>query len=193
MVKFNNLKELKECLRMELGKRSKMRTLYETLFASVGGYIIYPRLVEYCKSKNTPPYRVLGAFFRWRLSRVSVITGIHIPPDTCDKGLTVHHFGSIVVNSATRIGRNCCIQNNVNIGATRGCSKAPRIGDNVYIGPGAVIFGDIEIANGCWIGANAVINKSVTEPNSIVVGVPGKVIKQDTKVWWEYNRLNREK
>lgn len=192
MAKFNSIKELKECLRVEMGKRSKMRILYEALFASVGGYIIFLRLVEYCSTKRTL-IRLFGAFFRWRLSRVAVITGIHIPPGTCDKGLTVHHFGSIVVNSATRIGRNCCIQNNVNIGATRGSSEAPRIGDNVYIGPGAVIFGDIEIADGCWIGANAVINKSVTEPNSVVVGVPGKVIKHDTKVWWEYNRLNREK
>lgn len=190
---MTTFKEVKECLRLELGKRSKMRILYEVLFASVGGYIIYLRLVEYCNTKNSLPFKLFGFFFRWRLSRFAVLTGISIPPETCDKGLTLHHFGSIVVNSATRIGRNCCIMNNVNIGATRGSLKAPKIGDNVYIGPGAVIFGDIEIASGCWIGANAVVNKSITEPDSIVVGVPGKVIKHDTMVWWEYNGLNRDK
>lgn len=45
-----------------------------------------------------------------------------------------------------------------------GSKKAPKIGDNVYIGPGAVLFGDIEIADNCWIGANAVVNKSFLEP-----------------------------
>lgn len=54
--------------------------------------------------------------------------------------------------------------NNVNIGANQGSMKAPLIGNDVYIGPGAVIFGDIEIADGCYIGANAVVLKSVTEP-----------------------------
>lgn len=54
--------------------------------------------------------------------------------------------------------------NNVNIGAIQGSMKAPLIGNDVYIGPGAVIFGDIDIADGCYIGANVVVLKSVTEP-----------------------------
>ena len=82
--------------------------------------------------------------------------------------------------------------NNVNIGANGGSSKAPQIGNNVYIGPGAVIYGDISIADGCYIGANAVVNKSFVEPNSIIAGVPAKVIGQEDTKWWEKNRLKRE-
>lgn len=190
---ISNRQELKKCLRMELMKRSKLRIIYEMMFASIGGYIVFMRLIEYCKAKNTPLYRFILPFLRWRLSRISVITGIHIPPSVCDSGLTLYHFGSIVVNSATRIGRNCCISNNVNIGSVKGSSKSPVIGDNVYIGPGAVIFGDIMIADGCWIGANAVVNKSVIEPNSVIAGVPGKVIGKEEKCWWEYNQLERTK
>ena len=81
--------------------------------------------------------------------------------------------------------------NNVNIGANQGSMNAPKIGNDVYIGPGAVIFGDIEIADGCYIGANAVVNKSITEPNSVVVGVPGKVIGSDPIHWWQKNKLKR--
>ena len=81
--------------------------------------------------------------------------------------------------------------NNVNIGANQGSDKAPHIGDNVYIGPGAVIFGDIVIADGCYIGANAVVNKSVLTPNTVVVGIPAKVIKEDPIHWWEKNNLKR--
>lgn len=83
--------------------------------------------------------------------------------------------------------------NNVNIGANGGSHKAPKIGDNVYIGPGAVIFGDIEIADGCYVGANAVVNKSFLEPNSVIVGIPAKVVKKDNVCWWEKNHLKRHK
>ena len=121
------------------------------------------------------------------------MTGITIPAGVCGIGLTLRHYGSIVVNSASKIGRNCCIHNNVNIGANKGSKKAPKIGNNVYIGPGAVIFGDIEIANGCYIGANAVVNKSVLEPNSIVLGVPAKIVSKETTCRWEYNGMKREK
>lgn len=82
--------------------------------------------------------------------------------------------------------------NNVNISANQGSLKAPIIGDNVYIGPGAVLFGEITIADGCYIGANAVVNKSFTEPNSVIVGIPAKTIKTDPVHWWVKNGLKRD-
>lgn len=118
--------------------------------------------------------------------------GITISKNSCEKGLTLYHFGSIVVNANARIGKNCCIMNNVNIGANAGNNKAPKIGNNVYIGPGVVIYGDIEIADGCYIGANSVVNKSFLMPNSVIVGIPAKVIKTETKNWWQKNEMNRE-
>ena len=69
----------------------------------------------------------------------------------------------------------------VNIGAHH--DKAPRIGNNVYIGLGAIIFGDIEIVDNVSIGANATVNKSVFEPNSVVAGTPAKVVKTDVESW----------
>jgi serine O-acetyltransferase len=64
----------------------------------------------------------------------------------------------------------------VNIGASGGRSEAPQIGDNVYIAPGAKIYGDITIADGIAIGANAVVNDSFLEPNVTIAGVPAKKI-----------------
>ena len=97
-----------------------------------------------------------------------------------------------MINAAAKIGRNCCVMNNVNIGANAGSEKAPKIGDNVYIGPGAVIYGEIEIADGCYIGANAVVNKTFAEPGSVIAGIPAKVIKKDHENWWQKNKMNRE-
>lgn len=127
------------------------------------------------------------AYLKYR--RLSLKTGISIPKNVCDKGLFIPHYGSIVVSSEARIGRNCMIQNNVNIGANGGEYNAPIIGNNVYIGPGAVLYGDIQIADNCYIGANAVVNKSFNESNCVIAGVPAKVIKREDKVWWEKNRL----
>ena len=159
------------------------------LFPSPSGQFIRAlRSLEYhynCHHK----IRTLISYYRWwRLMRV---TGISIAKNVCEKGLTIPHHGAIVVNSACHIGENCMIMNNVNIGANGGSLKAPQIGRDVYIGPGAVIFGDIEIADGCYIGANAVVNKSFLEPNSVIAGVPAKVIKTDPVHWWEKNGLKR--
>lgn len=66
-----------------------------------------------------------------------------------------------------KIGCNCTILHNVTIGAGRG--GAPTIGDNVYIGAGAIIIGDIKIGDNVKVGAGAVVFKDVPS-NSTVVG-----------------------
>lgn len=99
-------------------------------------------------------------------------------------GLSLPHKGNIIVNSQTKIGENCRIHVGVNIGAHH--DKAPRIGNNVYIGPDAIIFDDIEIADNVSIGANATVNKSFTEltnPNVVIAGTPAKVVKTDVESW----------
>lgn len=90
--------------------------------------------------------------------------------------MSIAHYGSIVVNSTAQIGNNCRIHSCVNIGVQKDGSRAPIIGDNCYIGPGAKIFGDIVIGNNTTIGANAVVCKSF-EGNGTLVGVPAIQIK----------------
>lgn len=93
-----------------------------------------------------------------------------------DGGLKIAHTTGIVISGNSIIGKNLTIRQNVTIGQKHG--KAPKIGDNVEIGAGAVILGDINIGNNCKIGANSVVLKDI--PNgSVVVGIPGKIIKQE--------------
>ena len=54
--------------------------------------------------------------------------------------------------------------------------KPPRIGDNVYLGPGSKVFGDIELADGVMVGANAVVNHSCMEAGAHLVGIPAKAV-----------------
>lgn len=87
------------------------------------------------------------------------------------------HRGTIVVAENAHIGANCRIHACVNIGNKAGSpNKAPKIGNNVYIGPGAKIFGEITIADNITIGANAVVNKSFLEPGIDIAGVPAQKI-----------------
>jgi serine O-acetyltransferase len=127
------------------------------------------------------------AYAKYR--KMSLKLGFSIPKNVFGPGLSIAHYGTIVINPATKIGKNCRIHTSVNIGASGGSSKAPQIGDNVYIGPGAIIFGDISIADNVSIGANATVNKEIKVPNCVVAGTPAKIIKENVYCWWKNKGL----
>lgn len=136
------------------------------------------RKTEYFKNcKKTIFDNFVYLFYRFLLHRLSIKLGFSIPLNCFGAGLSIAHYGTIVVNSGAKIGENCRIHVGVNIGTEAGFKdKAPKIGNNVYIGPGAKIFGDISIADGVVIGANAVVNKSIFKENITVGGIPAKQI-----------------
>lgn len=107
--------------------------------------------------------------------------GWTIPINVFGPGLTIVHTGTIVVSSNAKVGKNCRIHVCTNIGnaPSHGKDGTPIIGDNVYIGPGAKIFGPITIGNNVAIGANAVVNKSFPD-NCTIAGIPAKKISDNT-------------
>lgn len=136
------------------------------------------RKVEYFNNKKKGSFEML--YFIWlksKFRKLSVKLGISIQPNCFGPGLAIAHYGTIVVNSKARIGANCRIHVCVNIGASGGRPEAPQIGDNVYIGPGAKIYGDIQIASNTAIAPNAAVGKSFLEEHTLIGGVPAKVIK----------------
>jgi serine O-acetyltransferase len=135
------------------------------------------RKVEYYKNCRPDFFsKVYLLLLKWRFHRLSVKLGYHIMPNVCGPGLALH-WHLVGIHGAAQIGANCRIQAGVNIGTKAGESSAvPKIGDNVYIGPGVKIFGDITIADGIAIGANAVVNKSFLEPGISIGGIPAKKI-----------------
>ena len=109
---------------------------------------------------------------------MAVRLSFSIPVNTIDEGLSIAHYGSIIVNDKVRIGKNCRIHVGVNIGEGGSEAKAPQIGDNCYLGPGAKLFGGIVLGDNVRVGANAVVNKSFPDGNCTLVGVPAhKVMK----------------
>jgi serine O-acetyltransferase len=116
-------------------------------------------------------------FIRKKFNRLSYKLGFSISINVFGPGLSIAHYGTIVVNSGAKVGANCRLHACVNIGTAAGYSnKAPHLGDNCYIGPGVKMYGEIELADGMAIGANAVVNKSFTEKNIAIAGIPAKKI-----------------
>jgi serine O-acetyltransferase len=110
--------------------------------------------------------------------RLSAKLGFSIPFNVFGPGLAIVHYGTIVVNANAKVGANCRIHPSTCIGASGGKSEAPKIGDNVYIGPGAKIYGDIVIANNIAVAANAAVNTSFFEEGILIAGVPAVKIKE---------------
>ena len=169
------LKDL-EADRISLGISKKYPA---AVVSEIYRFQIQLRKLELAINCSRNPLRILWRRFFFR--RISVKLGFSISPNTFGPGLSIAHRGTIVVNGGARIGANCRIHVDVNIGTEAGkSSAAPKIGDNCYIGPGAKLFGDIEIGPNTVIGANAVVNKSFPEGNQTLGGVPARVISSKT-------------
>lgn len=119
---------------------------------------------------------LLYYILRLKYHRLSLKLGFSIPINVFREGLSIAHYGTIVVSNHAKVGKNCRIHEGVNIGSTNGNEMAPQIGDNVFIGTGAKIIGNISIADDVAIGANAVVVKSITEKGVTYGGVPAKKI-----------------
>ncbi len=132
------------------------------------------RRAEYLeRCARTPLGRLAFHLVRLRLRRRALRLGFVIPRHVFGPGLSIAHFGSIVVNGRAIVGRNCRIHPGVVIGELD--AAAPRIGDNVYIGPGAKLYGGISIGDRAAIGANAVVNADVPA-GAVVAGIPARVV-----------------
>lgn len=142
--------------------------------------LILRRAEYYTNCKKGFLAKPLVLFFQLRHRMFGNKCGYSIPLNTCGKGLILAHVGTVIINANAHVGEYCRIHAGVNIGTSAGAGdKAPTIGNNVYIGPGAKLFGSITIADGIAIGANAVVNKSFTEPNVSIAGVPAKKISDN--------------
>ena len=120
---------------------------------------------------------------RWISQIGRFFTGIEIHPGaTIGNGLFIDHGMGVVIGETAIIGDNVTLYQGVTLGGT-GKEKGkrhPTVGNNVVIGAGAKVLGNIRIGDNSYIGSNAVVIKDVPD-NSTVVGVPGRITKQDGK------------
>ncbi len=113
------------------------------------------------------------------LSQVArFITGIEIHPGAeIGRRLFIDHGMGVVIGETTMVGDDVTLYQGVTLGGT-GKEKGkrhPTIGNNVVIGAGAKVLGNITVGENCRIGAGSVVLRDVPD-NSTVVGVPGHIV-----------------
>jgi serine O-acetyltransferase len=120
--------------------------------------------------------KFLSLIYKVLFKVVQVAAGIELPCEVAiGRNLVIDHFGGIVVSGYARFGDDCRIRNGVVVGLKNVREPcAPQIGNNVDIGAGAKILGNIRIGNNVTIGANAVVLCDVPD-DSLAVGVPAVV------------------
>lgn len=129
----------------------------------------------------------LGNFFHrngfpWIGKLISIVNrflfAVWIPSSaTIGKKFVLGYGGlGVVIHSNTVIGDRVTVSQNVTIGRNFGDKKVPVIGDDVYIGAGSVIFGEITVGDNAIIGSNSVVNRDVPM-NSTVAGNPFRIIR----------------
>lgn len=120
----------------------------------------------------------LGVLHLFLLKFSELFFGITIGVEAkIGRRLVIEHFGTIVVHGKSEFGDDCIIRQGVTIGNKNLDSPfdAPVIGNNVNIGAGAKILGQVKVGNNVSIGANAVVIRDVPD-NHIAVGIPAKNI-----------------
>ena len=173
---INSRKELVEyleCDKNALGFPRKKPRLFRD---EIWRFEILLRKYEYYSNVSTFINRIILPFYKFRYHKLAIKLGFSIPINVFGKGLSIAHYGAIVVNSNCKIGDYCRIQENVTIGSTNGENSAPQIGNNVFIGSGARIIGNIKIGDDISIGANAVVVNNFEEASITIAGIPAKKI-----------------
>lgn len=150
--------------------------------------IFWHRISHFLHSKLHLPLipRFISQLVRW-------FTGIEIHPGAkIGPGFFIDHGMGVVIGETTEIGRNCLLYQEVTLGGT-GCERGkrhPTLGNNVVVGAGAKILGNIKIGDNVRVGAGSVVVRPVPD-NCTVVGVPAEIVRRSGKrVTGEAEMLN---
>lgn len=140
-------------------------------------YIKSYRKLEYyyCNRKKNLIYAIKNLYYGRKFNKLGFKLGIELERGVFEEGLMIYHSTGIVVNGDAKVGRNCILHGANVIGNMGNNLKAPVIGNNVRLGAGAKVLGDVYIADGVQIGAGAIVLKSCYEENALLIGIPAKI------------------
>ena len=148
----------------------------------------YQKLLRYAEYYNNTNKRILKTIYKIKLNHLSMKYCIHIGINVCGRGLRIMHVGPVLTNPRVRMGENVKLHMNTAFVAQGITDDVPRIGDDVVVGTGATILGNVFIADGIAVGANALVNKSFETPNIAIAGIPAKKISDNGRWAWNKKR-----
>lgn len=133
------------------------------------------RITEYHINSG---HRFRAKLYRMRLEIFQMKWRIHIPPNVFGRGLHVMHVGEMHINGKARAGENCAVHAHTSLAAAGFNDGVPTIGNGVVLFMGAIVAGNVHIADNVVIGANSVVTHSVDEENVTVAGNPAKIVSR---------------
>lgn len=140
-------------------------------------YVRTLRFAEYHTNNHGLFHKICRTKYLYILRHLGYKTGFQIPVNVVGPGLNLPHYGIIVINDNCSLGRNVTIYSGVCIGWKKRGLPCPCIGDNVFIGTGTNIIGDVNIGDNVTIGQNCVIVKDI-ETGCTVVAQPPRILKK---------------
>ncbi len=145
--------------------------------------LLYPSFRVMIKYRRAHKLYLKGHYFlaRWISQRAARKTGIEIHPGaTIGKGLFIDHGSGVIIGETAIIGDNVTLYQGVTLGGNgkETGKRHPTIGDNVMISAGAKIIGSFTVGENSKIGAGSVVINEVP-PNCTVVGIPGRIVRQE--------------
>ncbi|WP_321023986.1 serine acetyltransferase [Eisenbergiella porci] len=155
------------------GSISLAKRMQACLLPTPWKFQILLRKAEFYMGNHNRVLKLVGVYYKYRAYRYGLKCGYSIHTNTFGPGLCLTHCGTVVINGGVKFGSNARVQAGVNIGAfsrfdENWAESAPTFGDNVYIGPGAKVFGKIIVGDNVAIGANAVVSKNVPDHCTVV-------------------------
>jgi len=168
----------------ELTSGNKLKRIVACYRTPGAHAVVIFRFGQWLKEKNMLVRILLEPFYLFFYRRIRTRWGIEIPRTAqIGEGFYIGHFGGIIISPAAKMGKNVRISHQVTIGVSGDKENrgVPVMGDNIYIGPGAKIFGKITIGNNVRIGANAVVYKDVPDNSTVVLSPGFKIIPSKEK------------
>jgi len=146
----------------------------------IGRFLILLRALEYHQNCSTGAWgRLKINYYKYKLLHAGIKLGFSIPPNVFGPGLTIPHYGTIVINRNAIVGANCVLHTSTCINV----KERVYLGDNTYISTGVIIAGNVELGESVTISANSFVNKNVEGSNLLIGGTPAKILKQ-RKAWY---------
>lgn len=181
----NQIRSWKYCrafIAADYHSRSGRRPLVEFLFNPVARFLVLLRLAEWQLNARHP--KMLRAPLLFWFGRLSLRLGFSISLNALGPGVSLPHYGPLMIHQDACIGRNCRIHIGTVIAGSAVIMDpsevpeydAPIVGDNVYFGPGVKMSGPMVIGDNCVIGANSVVTRSIPQNGVTIAGFPAKIV-----------------
>ena len=179
--------DLRKCIHLELSVyshymfKSKIRNIMSRIkrepIRMIYSFLVLSRKTDfYLLRKNSSGgfiNKFLYLYFVMMKNRLGEKLSLEVDTTNIEPGLLMYHY-NIVINGNSKIGKNCHLHGNNCIGNDGKSDDCPVVGDNVSLGVGAVIIGNVTIANNIKIGAGAVVVHSFLEDGITIGGIPAK-------------------